>query len=120
MFHLNIRGINANFNELAILINNIQRKPDVFVCTETWIVESLNTNRLDGYDAFYSEGKFKAADGVVVYIKEKIHKIVNIIHINILNGVRIELIDKNNYSCVNINLNLCNDDVIEYQSVMSK
>ena len=79
-----------------MLIEKIERKPDIFICTETWKIESINLYKIDGYDIYYSEGKVNIADGVIVYVKTEICKKVNIKQIDKLNVIEIEIKDVNN------------------------
>ncbi|XP_034946175.1 uncharacterized protein [Chelonus insularis] len=52
LVHLNVRSLNANFERLELFVDRLYVKPDVIICTETWVFQ---INR---------------ADGVVIYVKD--------------------------------------------------
>ena len=62
VFHTNIWSMNANFDELEITIKSMKIKPDIFICTETWNIKSVNLYKIEGYDLHYSEGTINIAD----------------------------------------------------------
>ena len=133
-------------------------KTDIFICTETWNIKSINLYKLDGYNLHYSEGNLNIADDVIVYVKKNVRYGVNIIKIAGMNVIRVDLIDQQNNKYIvtaiyklhsiiipdfnlalekyleenseiqnqiiigdmNINLNSCNENVIEYTSIMAK
>ena len=88
--------MNANFEELEVLINSLKIKPDVLVCTETWKIFSINRYKLDGYKMYHSGGTVTAADGVMVYVKQELTQIIKTVNIIELSVLRIELFDKQN------------------------
>lgn len=69
---VNIRSINENNSNLEIFINNLNNKPAIIVCTETWLIKDINTLKLSDYKIFYNESKINRADGVVMYIKNEV------------------------------------------------
>ena len=72
IIHLNIRSIDANFNQLEATINAMDTKPNVIVCTETWNVTSINLYKMQDYDIYYNNSRTNIADGVIVYIKNNL------------------------------------------------
>ena len=77
IFHTNVNSVNAKFDELAVIIKMMKIKTDIFICTETWNIKSINLYKLDGYNLYYSEGNLNIADGVIVYVKKNIRYDVN-------------------------------------------
>ena len=71
-------------------------KTDIFICTETWNIKSINLYKLDGYNLHYSEGNLNIADDVIVYVKKNVRYGVNIIKIAGMNVIRVDLIDQQN------------------------
>lgn len=71
IFHVNIRSINKNFNDLLVLLHRIKLSLDVIVLTECWLSKSPYTPSLPGFENFRTDYK-NQNDGVVVYIKSGI------------------------------------------------
>lgn len=72
ILHLNVRGLNTNHNNLELLIESMDIKPDVIVCTETWKLEYHKLYNIDNYEIYYNQGSINKADGVVVYVKSSL------------------------------------------------
>lgn len=72
IFHLNVRSIHKNFDELKINLKIIQTKFECIVLTETFHVECVSSYKLDNYDMVYSDGSFNRNDGVIVYLKSSL------------------------------------------------
>lgn len=84
IFHINIRSINKNFDELLVLINLIKFSCDVLVLTECWLSKVVNLPVLNGYNSHYTKRTANQNDGIVVYIKNNIN--CTITEPNFLNG----------------------------------
>lgn len=69
ILHVNVRSLNANYHNLETLINRLDSKPDVIVCTETWKLDYYKYYQLDNYTVHYNHGDVNKADGVVIYVK---------------------------------------------------
>lgn len=69
ILHVNVRSLNANYQNLEILVNSLDIKPDVIVCTETWNLDYYRYYQLDDYTIHYNHGNVNKADGVVIYVK---------------------------------------------------
>ena len=41
ILYVNIRSLNNNLDKLELLLNRLQRKPTVIVCTETWMLQHI-------------------------------------------------------------------------------
>lgn len=70
--HLNVRCLNVYFENLELFIHNLCVKPDVIICSETWILPCFTFFAIDGYDCFYNHSYVSKADGVVMYIKKSL------------------------------------------------
>lgn len=68
IFHLNIRSFNKNYDSLSLMLNNINRKIDVIVLTETWFIEGM-CGSIEGYVGHHSVRRSKMGGGVSVYIR---------------------------------------------------
>ena len=50
--YLNVRGLNANFENLELFINNLLVKPNVIKYTETWILPCFTFFTIHDYQCF--------------------------------------------------------------------
>lgn len=75
IFHMNIRSIQRNFEELLILLDNCQNEFDIIILTETWQFEAINNFHIPNYTFYYNNANFNQNDGVVVYIHNSIRTI---------------------------------------------
>ena len=66
IMHVNIRSINANIDELELLIGKLKSMPTIIICSETW---HLPCPILNGYQMYYNNSKINRADGSVIFIK---------------------------------------------------
>jgi len=69
LFHINIRSINCNFDELVVLLESLDLSFDLIILTETWGVQNTNIFNIEGYNIFYNSSNYNKSDGVVVYVK---------------------------------------------------
>ena len=67
MVHLNVRSLNTNFNKLELFIEHLVIKPDIIVCTETWLLSCYTFFEMNDYNIFYNSSNNNRADGVVIY-----------------------------------------------------
>lgn len=87
IFHNNIRSINKNFDEMSVLLAELNYNFDCIIFTETWQVSDPRFFTIPGYSMFYNEGEINKNDGVIMYIKDIYNyniKIVNIGEIKII------------------------------------
>lgn len=70
--HVNIRRMNSNFPELAAFIDRLASKPDVIVCSETGNLDNPKFYELKGYEIAYNASRINIADGVLMYIGNKL------------------------------------------------
>lgn len=72
VFLLNIRSLNKHYNELVLLLHDLNWVLDVVVLTETWTDESTSFPHIEGFDIFNTISSKNRADGVVVYVREEL------------------------------------------------
>lgn len=83
ILHFNIRSLRRNFEELLIYINEIGvGNLDVIVLSETFVIEEPNRYNIDGFDIFYNYSSFNKNDGVLMYIKQSMHAVSEIIEMS--------------------------------------
>lgn len=70
IFHVNIRSISKNFDELNILLDSLKTKFDIIVLSETWQIKDIDVFHLNGYTIEYSVGNLNQNDGVAIFIKK--------------------------------------------------
>ena len=69
LMHINSRSYTRNFDEFGVLLDTLNRLPDVLVVTETWF--SSDTSReISGYYGYHLFRSGKRGGGVSVYIKD--------------------------------------------------
>lgn len=91
VFHLNIRSLSKNIDELLIFLQQFNKKFDAIILSETFQIFDICLFHIDGYELVYNRGALNKNDGVVVYVKscytfqQKIDKIgdIDAITINI-------------------------------------
>ncbi|XP_074102043.1 uncharacterized protein LOC141529430 [Cotesia typhae] len=76
ILHLNVRGLNTNFETLELFIEELRIKPDIIVCSETWSLPCYTFFMIKDYDCYYNHSKINKADGVVMYIKKSLNSSV--------------------------------------------
>ena len=74
IFHINIRSLRQNFDNLQTLIFSSSRKPAVICLTETWLTDDDDVNfyALDGY-TFFSKPRGTRGGGVGMYVLNEIN-----------------------------------------------
>jgi len=72
---LNIRSINAHFDELILYLeNDIKCKQiDILVLTETWHNTISCHYKMAGYNLFFSSTKRNQNDGIIIFVKNHIN-----------------------------------------------
>lgn len=81
IFHMNIRSISKNLNELSIFLNQFSEQFDIIILSESWRIYDTSIYNLDNYDLLYNDSSINQNDGVVIYIKSSFiytHSVVQI------------------------------------------
>lgn len=83
-FHVNIRSIKKNFNELTSFLETYNLKYcDVIVLTESWQLECGDNFCIEGYTMYYNKADFNKNDGTVVYIRSNLKHTVTHTKLNL-------------------------------------
>lgn len=72
ILYVNVRSMNENFEKLQVFLDSFKNKPNVIVCSETWIIHHIEFFKLPEYNIYYNYSKINKADGVVMYVKKDI------------------------------------------------
>lgn len=72
VFHMNIRSIQSNFDELTVLLQSFKFNCDIIVLSESWGVNDINDFSIYGYNIFYNEARYNQNDGLIVYTRNGI------------------------------------------------
>lgn len=70
ILHVNVRSYSRHVDELLVILNGYSKKFDIIVLSETWLCESGEIVRMDGYDVFVNKESRNQNDGVVVYVNK--------------------------------------------------
>ena len=62
IFHMNLRSVVKNFDELKIFLSRIKMKFAVIVITETWLDDESDWPCCDGYTAYHTIRKMFKED----------------------------------------------------------
>ncbi|XP_026322030.1 uncharacterized protein LOC113233065 [Hyposmocoma kahamanoa] len=71
IFHVNIRSINRNFDELTLFLNRLDLNPDIIILTECWLSKVVNIPDLIGFNSHRSTTQ-NQNDGVIIFVKTQI------------------------------------------------
>lgn len=81
VFHLNINGIQSNFNQLTIFLSSLNYVFDVIVLTETHIKYCTSDFSIPGFKTHYYNAKLTSYDGIIIYINNLSTKDVKVCQI---------------------------------------
>lgn len=90
MFHMNIRSVQKNFDELLLLLQQSKITHDLIILSETWKNECKNIEILN-YRIFYNNANFNQNDGVIVYAGASVE--INNFHIERFNEVTFSIFE---------------------------
>ena len=73
LLHINCRSLKKNFDNLCILLNDIDLKFDIIAVSETWLKtnDDINTFSLNGFKTEFVHRESKKGGGVIIYTNEK-------------------------------------------------
>lgn len=77
ILHHNIRGINKNFDEFTVLINELNFRLDIIILTETHLRQNVPFN-LPGYTTYYFNALHSNSDGILILINTASIKNANV------------------------------------------
>ena len=96
ILNVNIRGPNANFNNLLIFLKSLLVKPCIIVCCETRKLVQPEVFNLTGYKMYYNNNNINQNNGVVIYISDYITETTEVIEINNLKVINSKIAIENN------------------------
>lgn len=76
IFHMNIRSISRNFNDLLVLLAELRCTVDVIILTECWLSKISNIPSIPEYNSYFSTVNKNQNDGVVIYVKNNLKCLV--------------------------------------------
>lgn len=69
VLHINIRSVEKNFEELLILLHNLQREVHVLVLTETWLTDIFpDYLNIKNFNSIHVCNKYNKCDGIIIYV----------------------------------------------------
>lgn len=91
VMQLNIRSINANFQQFEVFLETLHHKPKIIFLTETWMIPYTGFHHIEGYDLIYNNSQITKADGTAAYIDKTLQANSRIITIGNTNIIEISL-----------------------------
>lgn len=91
IFHMNIRSIQKHFDDLMLVLSQLDFDFDAIVLTETFQICNTEIFNIRGYNIIYNEGSFNSHDGVIVYIKSTFHYKCSLIDIGELRAIELNI-----------------------------
>ena len=91
ILNVNIRDLNANFNNLPVFLKSLVIKPCFIVCSETRKLVHPESFNITGYKMYYNKSNINQNDGLVVYISDYITEMTEVININNLKIIILKL-----------------------------
>lgn len=121
IIHTNIRSLQKNFEEFETFMHATNNIYDVICLSETFNIVNLELFKIPGYKIYYNESKQNKNDGVVIYVKDKIHHEAKVINVDNFKFLRITIKNNNNtfaitgmYKSPIYNVNLFNTNLEKY------
>ena len=73
IINFNIRSFNANFDQFAVFLDELERAPDLIILTETWNSDDKNA-KINGFKSFHCNRSFDMrGGGVSIYVNKKLN-----------------------------------------------
>ena len=72
ILHVNIRSLNSNLVHLQTLVERLKVKPSIIICSEAWLLNCTEFGDLTGYLCFSNNSIINKADGLLMYINDKL------------------------------------------------
>lgn len=91
MFHVNIRSITKNMNEMSILLDKFRYNFDCIILTETFQINDPSFYHIEGFEIIYNAGNINKNDGVVMYIRNTHNYKVDIINAGNIKIIKTEI-----------------------------
>lgn len=72
IFHMNIRSLSKNFDELHVLIKSMKKCPDIIVCTETHKIILPQLFNIENFVFYSVDSGINKCDGTCLYISKRL------------------------------------------------
>ena len=82
LFHLNIRSLQRNFDNLLNLLTTVEHRFSVIGITETWLRQEEHNVGIDGYNFVPNYRHRKAGGGVGLYLADHLEFTLRIGYLN--------------------------------------
>ena len=96
ILNVNIRGRNVNYNNLLVFLKCLVLKPCIIVCSETQKLVHPESFNITGYKMYYNKSYINQNDGLVIYIRDYITEMTEVININNLKIINSKITIENN------------------------
>ena len=83
ILNVNIRGLNANYNNLLVFLKRLVLKPCIIICSETWKLVHPESCNITGYKMYYKKSYINQNGGLVIYISDYIMEMTEVINIKL-------------------------------------
>lgn len=97
IFHMNIRSISKNIDELCIFLNQLSVEFDIIILTETFQLSDPNIFRIAGYRVLYNEGDLNKNDGIIMFVKENINYNYSIVELGDIKALNLKILNSNKH-----------------------
>ena len=119
ILNVNIRDLNANFNNLLVFLKSLVIKPCIIVCSETRKLVHPESFNKTGYKMYYNKSNINQNDGLVVYISVYITEMTEVININYIKIMNFNIAIENNREILsalyNFNFDILNQDALNQE-----
>jgi hypothetical protein len=89
MIQVNIRSVVRNFDNFVTFLMSASLDPDLIILTECWLENRDLSISLDGYKMFQSSNHKNRSEGVIVFVRESLGPINNVVNASVANVVSI-------------------------------
>lgn len=97
IFHVNIRSISKNIDELLIFLSQFNKEFDIIALSETFQIFDTSIYNINGYKMLYNQGTLNKNDGVIIYIRSNYVFQQKIDKIGEINAITLDVkLDQNN------------------------
>lgn len=72
IFHINIRSVERNWEELILKLNNLNKKPDIIILSETFTNDESPTYHLPEYNYVTTKININKNSGLVIFLHDKL------------------------------------------------
>lgn len=118
---VNIRRLGVNAALLETYIAGLSNKPQIIVCSETWVIENPSVFSIENYILYYNKGNINSADGVAIYVRSDVAHKTNIIEYDLFKVLNCKIFLDGNESLLITAIYRCHDySKTDFIGVMKK